>query len=516
MLSRIFLIIFCTILPVQVFGQQIVQQQQEQLISIFEDLRPILAHIVSAKDKIVIDVGKIQGVKKGDLFSVYIKNGELISHGKKLGFKKNFVGVLEVISTDQNRSTCRLISSRGPIKRGAEVERFTGLRATIVPKIPFAYPQVAILSKELKEQLWSLKWINSDSLPDDPDDIHDIGRFGLDLLFLVSKDGISVFSAPKRLLRFYAMDLSNMSRDNGAKLSVSQRLRKIDFKLIGALETDAKQVVVTDCDKNGLIEVYALIGDSLYVQEYGSSQLSYSIQVGEPYTELHSLSLWCKGAILAINVLEESVALHSKILKLSPDGIKNLVDDVNLWFRFAPHETGEAMDLIGQEFVNDQPLQYGRLYVLGVGPNGLIYQRNILCPKEFRLNKGFFFKKYYLFEDSKGNWIIQTLTGKVKSIDPYGREQGFRPVFNLSVPYNNSPDHDSIIIPLYSAENDMTQLYILSLGDGEVRPFSDPVEGKIIGLDALKQKIYLSVTRKDKGTFLFVGQRQKTVPNKYH
>lgn len=507
MLSRIFLIIFCTILPVQALAQQIVQQRQDQLISIFEDFRPILAHIVSAKDNIVIDAGKIQGVKKGDLFSVYIKNGVLISHGKKLGFKKNFVGVLEVISTDPNRSTCRVISSRGPIKRGAEVVRFTGLRATIVPKISYAYTQFVILSREVKEQLWSLKWINSDSLPDDPDKIRDIGRFGLDLLFLVSKDGISVLSAPKRLLRFYAMDLSNLSRGNAAKLTCSQRLKKIDFKLIGALEREAKQVAVTDCDKNGLIEVYALIGDSLYIQEYGSTQLSYSIQIGEPYTELHSLSLWCKGAILAINVLEDSVALHSKILKLSPDGIKNLVDDVNLWFRFPPHETGEAMELLGQEFVNDQLLQHGRLYVLGVGPNGLIYKKNLPCPKDFRLNKGFFSKKYYLFEDSKGNWIIQTLTGKVKSIEPYGREQGFRPVFNLSVPYNNSPHHNSIIIPLYSAENDITQLYILSIEDGQIRPFSDPVEGKIIGLDVLKQKIYLSVTRKDKGTFLFVGER---------
>ncbi|HFC46975.1 MAG TPA: hypothetical protein ENJ63_03750, partial [Dissulfuribacter thermophilus] len=170
---------------------------------ISKDFRPILGHLVTAQKAIYIDVGSKEGVRPGDMFSVFVTQGQIEMGQKKKPSKRRYAGTILVEKVEETRSICTVLKRERPLPNGSEVERFSGLRAAILGLDSNIPSELMQLQMRLKKELWWFEWVDDEALPTSLDSMEDLSRYKLDIAFVISTSGVLVYRAPKVLMGNY-------------------------------------------------------------------------------------------------------------------------------------------------------------------------------------------------------------------------------------------------------------------------------------------------------------------------
>jgi len=482
-----------------------------ELPEIIKDFTPILAFVKRASRDVTIDAGALQGVKKGDLFTVYGK-GEPIRHGTSVkGYKKRQLGLLQALRVKRHKTRCRVLKNTGPILVGAQVLRFSGLRVTLVPGHNVSLRGFQGFSRALKDALSSLQWVESTALPKYISGDLDPGRFGLDLIFVADASTLTVYGPDMSVLRKYDLDLGHRVENAPTKICLPTMLARSDLEPLGDIEGNMEQVAVANISGDELFEVYAITGDFLLTSRYKGAGQDEAFRVASQGEVPISMSVSGKDGILAVNILEEGIGLHSKVFRIGKDGLEELLGDVNLWLRFCliDPDTGEWA-LIGQGYVpgREGGIQ-SPLYRLKVQDRKLLYEDELLSPPGFSLRRGVVWGKKFLFESRDGQVLFweSTKEGKktpqVVTID--AQDRTMRPIFTLARPFVDRTGSSGMIVPMVQEGSRLSQLYVVFWKGGpRVRPYSEPLEGRVSGMDVVGGRLYIAITGQKGDTRLYM------------
>ncbi len=481
---------------------------------ISKDFRPILGHLVAAQKAVYIDVGSKEGVRSGDMFSVFVTQGQIEMGQKKKPSKRSYAGTILVEKVEETRSICTVLKRVRPLPNGSEVERFSGLRATILGLDSNLPPELMQLKMRLKKELWWFEWVDDEALPTSFDSMEDLSRYRLDIAFVISTSGVRVYRAPKVLMGNYPMQVS--STTSGQRLSKPETPYWDIHSLskVAELPSVAKQVVVKDCNGDGTLEVYTIVDNELFFDKWGDNAPKLLRTYSEPYWETLSLSISCELGLMAINSIERGVGLHSSLVALGSGDIaghKDVATDVNLWLIFSPldglREEAEVR-LLGEEPYTSKGARVKKIYLLRPAPSGgLVYLDEMSVPRGFSLKDGYLMGNYLFFRDEGGRWVVAYLAENKlvwrKELDTHKLKKAV-PLFTISVPFNTKSSKNGLLVPVYFPENKTSRLYLIDPNAMELIAVSEPVAGQMIGLDLVGGRLYLALQEKEKAqTIIF-------------
>ena len=473
-----------------------------------EDFRPVLGHLITIKKTIHIDVGSKEGVRLGDLFRVFIPSGQIDVDGKRKCFKRTQAGTLLVEKVEESRSVCSVLKQMRPFPKGSEVERYSGLRAAILGLGRGIPPESMSLAMNLKKRLWWFDWVEDETLPETFDAMEDLRRHQLDIAFVLSKHGVFVYRTPKILIKSYSIRMNSSEAPMEERYTKAPFWRLTEMEKVAELPDLAKQVEIRDCNGDGLLEVYTLLGNELFFDKWGDNTPRRIRVYSEPYWETISFSLSCRESLLAINNVEEGVGLHSSLVFFDgtdPDCQgKALVTDVNLWLKFSDSGgPGGEMKLWGEGYFS-MGADRGEKRLFLLAPDrlgGLDYLDEIEVPAKFSFKNGQVMGHYLFFKDEGTHLVVLAISGREvvwrKEIDLRKLKDAIL-LFPTSIPFNFNNLNNSLLVPVYFPVNNTSKLYLLDLHNMRLNKASEPLDGKMIGLDLVKNRLYIAV-RDEKG-----------------
>jgi len=352
-----------------------------------KDFTPLSALIIGIEDsKIIIDKGKVQGVRPKDIFTVY-KRGKKIVHPeteKTLGFLKEIIGKIEITDVEENFAIGRVIFQKEPFPVPTPIERFTDLKILIISEnqppdenlfliLKNTLPESAVtFNPNLKLRDLTPQYLLSQQY---------------DIVFVVEEDIVKIFNYNLDLIRYYGT-LSYKKAIAPSTVTTTQKVYKPSTgvfsinppTILGKMKGEVFQVEFADIDNDGSPEMIYFNSQGLFIVKIkGHLLASYTPKTGK----IVNFSIGPSGWI-ALNIFDESVGMRSEILRYTEQGLTPVITNVNLILNFVDYTARGVKDtLIGQTF--DSENFFGKeVYILKRENNQLIYATQLKVPSDYK------------------------------------------------------------------------------------------------------------------------------------
>ena len=352
-----------------------------------KDFTPLSALIIGIEDsKIIIDKGKVQGVRPKDIFTVY-KRGKKIVHPeteKTLGFLKEIIGKIEITDVEENFAIGRVIFQKEPFPVPTPIERFTDLKILIISEnqppdenlfliLKNTLPESAVtFNPNLKLRDLTPQYLLSQQY---------------DIVFVVEEDIVKIFNYNLDLIRYYGT-LSYKKAIAPSTVTTTQKVYKPSTgvfsinppTILGKMKGEVFQVEFADIDNDGSPEMIYFNSQGLFIVRIkGALLASYTPKTGK----IVNFSLGPSGWI-ALNIFDESVGMRSEILRYTEQGLTPVITNVNLILNFVDYTARGVKDtLIGQTF--DSENFFGKeVYILKRENNQLIYATQLKVSPDYK------------------------------------------------------------------------------------------------------------------------------------
>jgi hypothetical protein len=352
-----------------------------------KDFTPLSALIIGIEDsKIIIDKGKVQGVRPKDIFTVY-KRGKKIVHPeteKTLGFLKEIIGKIEITDVEENFAIGRVIFQKEPFPVPTPIERFTDLKILIISEnqppdenlfliLKNTLPESAVtFNPNLKLRDLTPQYLLSQQY---------------DIVFVVEEDIVKIFNYNLDLIRYYGT-LSYKKAIAPSTVTTTQKAYKPSTgvfsinppTILGKMKGEVFQVEFADIDNDGSPEMIYFNSQGLFIVKIkGHLLASYTPKTGK----IVNFSIGPSGWI-ALNIFDESVGMRSEILRYTEQGLTPVITNVNLILNFVDYTARGVKDtLIGQTF--DSENFFGKeVYILKRENNQLIYATQLKVPSDYK------------------------------------------------------------------------------------------------------------------------------------
>jgi len=392
-------------------------------------------------DRVILDKGRAQGVKLGDLFTIYRK-GQPVIHPetkKVLGYLKKPMALAEVVQVEENFATARILSRTGEFPVPTPAIRYGDIKILLVarnPKLAQKYlPELEnILSRsqivyEPQKTLGALSPV-------------DLSREGINLVVYLEERALRLYDPRLNLLRVYTLpgvatitpssphpsatappaipssgpapvrpgvpshpslpaypsQKSLASRYPYTTLGYTQP-QAPRFRRVGRLPQVVADFEVGDLDGDGTPEVVYLTSKALYVARYrGKRVATYEFK---GFGKVLNFSLGPRGWI-ALNIYQEGQGLRSELLHFTNGALKPEIKGINLLLSFVDFNgDGRNDTLLGQTF--DEENFFGpRVYILSRKGNKITYREPLKVPTGFRLIGA-------AFADLDGDGYLETI-----------------------------------------------------------------------------------------------------------
>ncbi len=510
-----------------------------------QDLSPLTALVIGLdKDTVILDKGRSQGVRPGDLFTIYRKGKPVIHPETKkvLGYLKTPIAKAEIIRVEENFATGRLLETSESIPVPTPAIRFgdqkilvLGGRAAekILPELRNILSQSRLIL-EPGQTLGALSPV-------------ELKQQNIDLILLVEKGGLRLYNSRLELIRAYTFPAGPVvspapgptpptpstptvsppqSRYPYSTLRYSRPTAPM-FRKAGRLSQVVIDFEMGDLDGDGQPEVVYLTPKALYVARYRGSLLTTYRYQG--FGKILNFSLGPRGW-LALNIYVEKEGMRSELLQFTNNQLVVRLKNLNLILSFADFNgDGQNDTLLGQTY-SAETFFGPKVYILGRRGDALTYQKELRVPAGFRLLGG-------TFADVNGDGYLETLfinQGHKLAIYRYttrlwvsSRKVGgssyvikvpagpYRQTYRMSIPAevnflvkdlngdgrkevilvaNHSTHHDLLPgIPSYSGGEVLVLSYTPT--GFELLPLSGNFEGPIQGLGLYGQELFVAISK---------------------
>jgi hypothetical protein len=352
-----------------------------------KDFTPLSALIIGIEDnKIIIDKGKVQGVRPKDIFTVY-KRGKKIVHPeteKTLGFLKEIIGKIEITDVEENFAIGRVIFQKEPFPVPTPIERFTDLKILIISETQTPDENLFLILKNTLPE--SAVTFNPNLKLKDLTPQYLLSQ-QYDIVFVVEEDIVKIFNYNLDLIRYYGT-LSYKKAIAPSTVTTTQKAYKPSTgvfsinppTILGKMKGEVFQVEFADIDNDGSPEMIYFNSQGLFIVRIkGALLASYTPKTGK----IVNFSLGPSGWI-ALNIFDESVGMRSEILRYTEQGLTPVITNVNLILNFVDYTARGVKDtLIGQTF--DSENFFGKeVYILKRENNQLIYATQLKVPPDYK------------------------------------------------------------------------------------------------------------------------------------
>jgi len=352
-----------------------------------KDFTPLSALIIGIEDsKIIIDKGRVQGVRPKDIFTVY-KRGKKIVHPeteKTLGFLKEIIGKIEITDVEENFAIGRVIFQKEPFPVPTPIERFTDLKILIISETQTPDENLFLILKNTLPE--SVVTFNPNLKFKDLTPQYLLSQ-QYDIVFVVEEDIIKIFNYNLDLIRYYGT-LSYKKAIAPSTVTTTQKAYKPSTgvfsinppTILGKMKGEVFQVEFADIDNDGSPEMIYFNSQGLFIVRIkGALLASYTPKTGK----IVNFSLGPSGWI-ALNIFDESVGMRSEILRYTEQGLIPVITNINLILNFVDYTARGVKDtLIGQTF--DSENFFGKeVYILKRENNQLIYATQLKVPSDYK------------------------------------------------------------------------------------------------------------------------------------
>jgi hypothetical protein len=352
-----------------------------------KDFTPLSALIIGIEDnKIIIDKGKVQGVRPKDIFTVY-KRGKKIVHPeteKTLGFLKEIIGKIEITDVEENFAIGRVIFQKEPFPVPTPIERFTDLKILIISEAQTPEENLFLILKNTLPE--SAVTFNPNLKLRDLTPQYLLSQ-QYDIVFVVEEDIVKIFNYNLDLIRYYGT-LSYKKAIAPSTVTTTQKAYKPSTgvfsinppTILGKMKGEVFQVEFADIDNDGSPEMIYFNSQGLFIVRIkGALLASYTPKTGK----IVNFSLGPSGWI-ALNIFDESVGMRSEILRYTEQGLIPVITNVNLILNFVDYTARGVKDtLIGQTF--DSENFFGKeVYILKRENNQLIYATQLKVSPDYK------------------------------------------------------------------------------------------------------------------------------------
>ncbi|NIA08494.1 MAG: hypothetical protein GWP10_01635 [Nitrospiraceae bacterium] len=366
---------------------------------LIRDLAPLSTMVIELSGhSLILDNGKADGVKTGDLFEVYGKGSPVLKSNTKeiIGYLKRPVATVQVTQAKNNRSICRVLAVRGPLRIGQPAVRYSDMPAAFVSRSK-ADSGYGLLQK-LEKLFPDLIWLNPSNVPSDILDSQSMKTLGIVLLFALEPDGLKVYGPDLSLLHKYpafkaeagSLTIPNSLKGPPIGGGVNSWKFKANIKefnlanahLIGRLPEETIQIDVLDLDGDGKPEIVYLLPSGIYVSPYRRQGRPISYKFSGPGHPVNFSASVADGWI-AINVLLDGVGMRSMVLSYQNSTLRLVEGNINLWLAFIDRDGDKKKEsFLGQSF--DVNVMFGpKLYLMRASQRGLSYIERIKEPRGF-------------------------------------------------------------------------------------------------------------------------------------
>ena len=352
-----------------------------------KDFTPLSALIIGIEDsKIIIDKGKVQGVRPKDIFTVY-KRGKKIVHPeteKTLGFLKEIIGKIEITDVEENFAIGRVIFQKEPFPVPTPIERFTDLKILIISEAQTPEENLFLILKNTLPE--SAVTFNPNLKLKDLTPQYLLSQ-QYDIVFVVEEDIIKIFNYNLDLIRYYGT-LSYKKAITPSTVTTTQKAYKPSTgvfsinppTILGKMKGEVFQVEFADIDNDNNPEMIYFNSQGLFIVKIkGHLLASYTPKTGK----IVNFSIGPSGWI-ALNIFDESVGMRSEILRYTEQGLIPVITNVNLILNFVDYTARGVKDtLIGQTF--DSENFFGKeVYILKRENNQLIYATQLKVSPDYK------------------------------------------------------------------------------------------------------------------------------------
>ncbi len=415
-----------------------------------EDLSPLSALVIGLDgDRLILDKGRAQGVKLGDLFTIYRK-GQPVIHPetkKVLGYLKKPVARAEVIQVEENFATARLISRLGDFPIPTPAIRYGDAKILLVAQnqaLAEKYlPELEKLfsrSRLLYEPRKSLGALSPAELAREKIDLVLYLESGAIRLYTPALNLIRVYTlprlvapappkpafnpsapstyaagtrapqspqkavspapAPARTLPQTVSPQSEVIRSRYPYSTLSYTLPQTPrFRRVGRLPQVVADLEIADLDGDGQPEVVYLTPKALYVARYRGGLLSRYTFKG--FGKVLNFSVGPRGWI-ALNIYQENTGLKSELLHFDGRDLRPEIQRLNLILAFMDFNGDGLNDtLLGQTF-SPEEFFGNKVYILGRKGREVVYKEELKVPAGFRLIGS-------TFADLDGDGYLETI-----------------------------------------------------------------------------------------------------------
>jgi hypothetical protein len=353
-----------------------------------KDFTPLSALIIGIEDsKIIIDKGRVQGVRPKDIFTVY-KRGKKIVHPeteKTLGFLKEIIGKIEITDVEENFAIGRVIFQKEPFPVPTPIERFTDLKILIISETQIPEENLFLILKNTLPE--SAVTFNPHLKLKDLTPQYLLSQ-QYDMVFVVEEDIVKIFNYNLDLIRYYGT-LSYKKAITPSAVTTTQKVYKPPTTgvfsinpptILGKMKGEVFQVEFADIDNDNNPEMIYFNSQGLFIVKIkGSLLASYTPKTGK----IVNFSIGPSGWI-ALNIFDESVGMRSEILRYTEQGLIPVITNVNLILNFVDYTARGVKDtLIGQTF--DSENFFGKeVYILKRENNQLIYATQLKVSPDYK------------------------------------------------------------------------------------------------------------------------------------
>ncbi|NPA39006.1 MAG: hypothetical protein GXO57_00950 [Thermodesulfobacteria bacterium] len=445
------------------------------------------------QDQAILDVGENNGVRPGDLFTVFKKGKKIVDQktGKTLGFELIPVAIVKIINVDQDFSTGIIISAEGEIPVPARVKKFSHLNVLLLGNDTAC---LGILKVKLKQFLsdchfFLLTKYNSKDLPSY------VFKNKISLIFWLKDSTLEVLDSDLNPIKIFSQN----------KQKVVPNCEFFKFLPVLKPQVVAKipgDVIETKVVKNKDLMLFYLTPYSLVVRNLDKNEkvAEYKLD-GTPLCFFISNS----GKII-INLLKEDTPV-AEILEYKKDNFIFL-SKVKGYLSFAPKKEevyllkdGKVFNVnfkngkIKLSFVENLPKGLlpcsvrvldidgdGVLEIIGINSKGnlVVYRKNMLLWR-------FPYKLWAWFNTSPIKYPPFTF-------DLYASKELGNYLFVSYINFPLSPVLSELeTVPLDAA---MSKVIVLTYKNGfSFKSIIPATSGFITGLSVLKDSLYFSVLR---------------------
>ncbi|KPA19266.1 conserved hypothetical protein, secreted [Candidatus Magnetomorum sp. HK-1] len=339
------------------------------------------------QNQILINKGSDNGIKKGDLFTIYNFNSEIKDSKESLGFFPEMVSIGKIIKTEKRFAELFVKDQQTEIKPGFIARRYDDINAYFIDNDGGNH----ILYEKISSNLFRLNWqpytTKMNLKPKD-----------FELTLIASNNNITVKSN-NVIMGVYENDFESIARFKNKLVNLTNDSDDTGYTPIAIYDEPVFNMNIVDLSNNDS-RCILYHSSNAVCAEIGKNKKRLCYKY-EGFGKLVNVSFGANNYFV-MNIIVKTEKMISRLLKFENNSFVIIAKDIDYILSFADLDgNGNKTSIIGQSFDSDSFFGQG-IYLFSIKGDQLVIDRSLDLPNSFTIIGS-------LWCDIDGNNIQETL-----------------------------------------------------------------------------------------------------------